>query len=84
MRTEGADRIAPGELPGPISVIPTPENPLPVGINKKVGRIGGYVRYEDRDLAPGEALWRLVIGKEEVEGRFATEDASSLRNIAMQ
>jgi hypothetical protein len=47
------------------------ESPGKYRINKKVGRIGGYVRYEDRDLAPGEALWRLAIGKEDVEGRFA-------------
>ena len=41
MRTEEPDRIALGELPGSISVIPPPGRLLPVGIATEVGRIGG-------------------------------------------
>lgn len=62
--------IAPGDLPGSISVIPSPDNPLPIGIASEVGRVGGYDWESDRDIGPLEAVWRLVVGKEENEGRF--------------
>jgi hypothetical protein len=65
-----APRVGPGELPGSISVIPSPDDPLPVGIASEVGRIGGYDWIEERDLGPREAVWSLAIGKDPVEGRF--------------
>jgi hypothetical protein len=63
--------VAPGELPGSISVIPSPANPLPVGIASEVGRIGGLDWDTGEPIGPREAVWRLVVGKEDVEGRFA-------------
>jgi hypothetical protein len=35
--------VQPGELPGAISVIPSPEDPLPIGIASEVGRVGGSI-----------------------------------------
>jgi hypothetical protein len=66
-----AEWVAPGELPGSISVLPSPENPGPIGIASEVDRIGGFDWDKDRDLGPREAVWSLAIGKEPVEGRFA-------------
>ncbi len=63
-----ADQVAPGDLPGSISVIPSPENALPIGIASESGRVGGW--RDEINLGPREAVWRLVVGKVEVEGRF--------------
>ena len=65
-----APRVKPGQLPSAIGVgVPT-DISAPIGIAYEAGRIGGYNWENDRDLGPREAAWRLVVGKEEVEGRF--------------
>jgi hypothetical protein len=66
-----APRVAPGDVPGSISVIPSPDKPLPIGITSEVGRAGGFDWDTDEDHGPREAVWRLVVHKREVEGRFA-------------
>jgi hypothetical protein len=65
-----AARVAPGQLPGSISAIPSPAGASPIGIAYEVGRIGGLDWVTDEDLGPMDAVWRLVVGKEDVEGRF--------------
>src|SRR3954447_22448062 len=65
-----APRVRPGDLPGSISVIPSPDDPLPVGIASEAGRVGGFDWEADRDLGPLEAVWSLVVGGGPVAGRF--------------
>jgi hypothetical protein len=66
-----APRVAPGQLPGSISVCASPEHPLTIGIASEVGRLGGYDWGRDEDLGPREAVWALVVEGEPIEGRFA-------------
>ena len=58
-----AARIAPGQLPGAIGVVVDRAEPLPIGIAFEVGRIGGVD-------SPPEAVWRLKIGVEVLDGRW--------------
>jgi hypothetical protein len=66
-----APRVKPGDIPGSIGVTPSPDDHMPIGIASEAGRIGGHDWEADRSLGPKDAVWRLVVGKEEVEGRFA-------------
>jgi hypothetical protein len=59
-----APRGGPGDVPGSIGVTRSPDDAMTVGIAFEVGDTG-------EDLAPVEAVWRLVIAGEPVEGRFA-------------
>jgi hypothetical protein len=77
-----AVRVTRGDLPGSIGVIPSPDQPLSIGIASEVGRIGGHDWDADRDLGPREAVWALVIEGEPVEGRFVLrgKDRESARS----
>jgi hypothetical protein len=46
------------------------DDPVPIGIAYEVGRIGGLDWDTGEPIGPREAVWRLVVGKDEVEGRF--------------
>jgi hypothetical protein len=71
-------RLGPGDLPGAIGILVDPTRPGEiVGIAFGAGHLGGW-RWdrgrpgsEPEDLGPREATWRLVVGKAELEGRFA-------------
>ncbi|WP_435005146.1 hypothetical protein P12x_003040 [Tundrisphaera lichenicola] len=69
-------RIAPGDLPGAIGVVSDPDARMAIGIAYEAGHVGGWRHDFDRwpiaseYLGKPEAAWRLVIGKEELEGRF--------------
>jgi hypothetical protein len=63
-------RVAPGDLPCAIGVQASDDNPMPIGVAYGAGRSGGWDWRTDEDLGPREAVWRLVVSKEEVEGRF--------------
>jgi hypothetical protein len=65
-----APRVKPGELPSAIGVAEVPGGSIPVGIAYSAGRIGGYDWENHRELGPIEPVWRLVVRKEPVEGRF--------------
>jgi hypothetical protein len=65
-----APLVKPGDIPGSIGVCDAPDNPSPIGIASEVGRVGGFDWDTDRDLGPREAVWRLVVGKEELDARF--------------
>jgi hypothetical protein len=65
-----APRVAPGRLPCAIGVTPAPDDPAPIGIALEAGRIGGLDWDTGEPIGPREAAWRLVVGKEDVEGRF--------------
>jgi hypothetical protein len=65
-----APRVAPGRLPCAIGVVASLASPSPIGIAYEVGRVGEFDWDTDEDLGPREAIWRLVVGKEDVEGRF--------------
>ena len=62
-------RARPGDFPAAISIVISPEDPRPIGIAFEVGHLGGFYLGEDR--GPVESVWKLTIGKEPVEGRFA-------------
>jgi hypothetical protein len=66
-----APTVEPGRLPSAIGVTPGPDDNMPIGIAYEAGRIGGYDWENDRNLGPVEAVWRIVVGREDVEGRFA-------------
>jgi hypothetical protein len=57
-----------GRLPSAIGVGVPLDVSAPIGIAYQAGRIGGYDWEDDRDLGPVEIVWRLVVGKEEIEG----------------
>ena len=70
-------RIAPEDLPGAIGVTLDPARPGDVvGMAFAAGHLGGFVEDRSRrgpghrDLGPREAVWRIVLGKAEVDGRF--------------
>jgi hypothetical protein len=62
-------RLAPGDLPFAIGVDESPGGKL-VGIAYPAGHVGGWDWRADEDHGAPEATWRLVVGKEKVEGRF--------------
>ncbi len=62
-------RARPGDFPGAISIVISPEDPRPIGIAFEVAHVGGFHFGEER--GPIESVWNLVIGGEPVEGRFA-------------
>jgi hypothetical protein len=73
-----ADRIAPEDL-GTIGITAGPDDPWPIGIAYGAGHVGGW-RWdwnrpgsEPEYLGKPEAVWRLVVGKVEVEGRFVLQ-----------
>jgi hypothetical protein len=63
--------VGPGDVPGSIGVTRSPDDAMTAGIAFEVRRIGGIDRDTGEDLAPVEAIWRLVVEGEAVEGRFA-------------
>jgi hypothetical protein len=63
-----AARVAPLELPGTIAVLAELDDPMPIGSAHEAGYVGG--RRRDGFPGPPEPVWRLVIGKEDLEGRF--------------
>jgi hypothetical protein len=65
-----APRVGPGRLPCATGVAEVPGGSIPVGIAYGAGRVGGYDSEDDRDLGPAEAVWRLVVREEEIDGRF--------------
>jgi hypothetical protein len=71
-RADIRGRIGPTDLPGAIGVLSAPHDPLPVGIAYANGHVGGWAN--DQWLGPLEAVWRIVIGREELEGRWALRD----------
>jgi hypothetical protein len=64
-------RLAPGRLPFAIGVSLDPCGFPVVGIAFPDGQVGGHDWESERLHGKPEAVWRLVIGKEELEGRFA-------------
>jgi hypothetical protein len=66
-----APRVRPGDIPGSIGVSSSPDHYIPIGIASNVGRLGGYDWQADRSLGPVEAVWSIVVGREDVEGQFA-------------
>lgn len=64
-----SDRVGPDDLPGSIAVIASADDAMPIGMASSAGHLGGWVG--DTYLGPIEAVWRLEVGKEPVEGRFA-------------
>ena len=67
-------RVGPDDLPGSIGVVRSPEEPMPVGIAYGAGHVGGWRGLEW--LGPIEVVWRLVIGKTELEARWALRDGT--------
>jgi hypothetical protein len=65
-----ADRVRPGQLPSAIGVVEGPGSSWPIGIAYGAGHLGGWRWDTDEDLGPVEPVWRLVVGKDEVDGRF--------------
>jgi hypothetical protein len=64
-----APTVEPGRLPCAIGV-QADDEPIPIGVAYPAGRVGGYDWEDDRDLGPREAVWRLVVGDYEIDGRF--------------
>jgi hypothetical protein len=60
-------RSRPVTSPGSISVILSLDNPSPIGVAHEAGHAGGWVG--EVDLGPPEAVWRLMVGGQEFDGR---------------
>jgi hypothetical protein len=60
-------RVAPGDLPSAIGVAAGPDDTMPIGTAFGAGWIGP-------EGGPPEAVWRLVIRGEALEGRYALRD----------
>jgi hypothetical protein len=63
-------RVNPGQLPSALGVAEAPGGSIPIGIAYAAGRIGGWRWNTDEELGPIEPVWRLVVRKQPVEGRF--------------
>lgn len=74
-----APSVKPGRLPSAIGVMQGPDDSMPIGIAYQAGHLGGWRWETDEELGPVEPVWRLVVGKEEVEGRFALRDGRFVR-----
>jgi hypothetical protein len=71
-------RVGPEDVPGAIGILADADQPGEiVGIAFGAGHIGGWrwgwsrPAVEPEYLGHREATWRLVVGKAEVDGRFA-------------
>jgi hypothetical protein len=71
-------RLGPDDMPHALGVLADREDPGSIiGIAYGAGWLGGWRTdfskpgFPSEDFGPREAVWRIVIGKAEIEGRFA-------------
>jgi hypothetical protein len=63
-------RLKPGEIPFAIGVLDAPGALMAVGVAYPAGAIGGVDRDTGESLGPLEAVWRLEVGGEALDGRW--------------